>query len=336
MKNSKKCLLIQNVGESDVISDLSSCQYCKKKFSKSNITGHLSICKVKNQIINEQLERDNEQLKIEVVQLKIEYEKNIQNLKIYIAKLETKCDIYREYRDKYREERDKYREDCDIMGRFSLQQKIRTNNKNNLVEFDIEIIKDRFLDVLSNIVPSDLYDGQIGIGRLIATCIKNDDDTTMFTCTDYSRNVFTYKDDQGNLNKDIKCKRLAKIIEPIASAKALEILEGAGKIQNKYIKISELKQLIRSRERDIDIYGKQLSDQVHNTEQWNKIDKLITELHTANAKDMVDITDLEEEINDAETGDNCICVAKLLDGMNDIKEMRNDSTKFSKAVSEHI
>ena len=42
----------------------------------------------------------------------------------------------------------------------------------------------------------------------------------MITCTDYSRNVFVYKDKNGNINKDIKCKNLADLIEPIASAKA--------------------------------------------------------------------------------------------------------------------
>lgn len=41
----------------------------------------------------------------------------------------------------------------------------------------------------------------------------------------YARNVFVYKDKNGNINKDIKCKNLADLIEPIASAKADELIK---------------------------------------------------------------------------------------------------------------
>ena len=62
----------------------------------------------------------------------------------------------------------------------------------------------------------------------------------MLSCTDYSRNVFVYKDKNGNINKDIKCKNLADLIEPIATAKADELLKEDCINKEKSYRLTEL------------------------------------------------------------------------------------------------
>ena len=322
MKNNKKCLQIQSNNRADVISALIPCKHCGKTFSKTNIGNHLGICKAKNKTIREQLEIDNTRLTTQVAQLTLDFQTKIQELNLYIAKLETRCDIYRE--------------DHDIVASIAQQPKNTTNNIINLSTLDMDVIKDRFYDTLANVVPSDLYDGQAAIGRMIAPCLKNEDNTNMLACTDYSRGVFTYKDDQGNLNKDIKCQRLAKMIEPIASARACEVFQGVGKSQSKFIRMSELNHLVQTKENEIDSYRQTLKDLVYDTSQWKLIDNLIAELLIENMKYRREIEELERDMDDDNGCEDGIYDSKLLDGMNDIKEMRNDSARFSKAVSEHI
>lgn len=318
VENSKKCIHIQTLNKVNVISALISCQHCGKTFSKPDMVKHLGICKTKNKSTVEKLEIENAKLTEQVAN----FEKKIQELNLYIAKLETRCDIYRE--------------DHDIVASIAQQPKNTTNNIINLSTLDMDVIKDRFYDTLVNIIPSDLYDGQAAIGRMIAPCLKNEDNTNMLACTDYSRGVFTYKDDQGNLNKDIKCQRLAKMIEPIASARACEVFQGVGKSQSKFIRMSELNHLVQTKENEIDSYRQTLKDLVYDTSQWKLIDNLIAELLIENMKYRREIAELERDMDDDKGCEDGIYDSKLLDGMNDIKEMRNDSTKFSKAVSEHI
>ena len=117
-----------------------------------------------------------------------------------------------------------YKKDHETVTSIAKQPKI-TNNYNNLSVYNDDVIKDRFTSAMNNIKPSDLYDGQKSIGRFVAPCLQNDDGTKMITCSDFARNVFIVKDEEGNLNKDIKCRNLASIIEPIATAKVDELIK---------------------------------------------------------------------------------------------------------------
>jgi len=73
----------------------------------------------------------------------------------------------------------------------------------------------------------------------------------MISCTDSSRNVFVYKDIDGNINKDIKCKNLANLIEPIATAKVDELIKVDNSKRYKINKIETLKENILKRQDEI-------------------------------------------------------------------------------------
>ena len=183
------------------------CEYCDKTFT--NIKKHVNICKERK--------KDNEKLIVE-------YEKKIQELKEYIIKLETENNIYKKDHETIIDIA-KETNNTDIYDNKNI-----INIINNLSVFDDNKIINRFCNVLKNIKPSDLYDGQESIGRLVAPCLKNDDGTKMISCINYGRNIFIYKDKNGIIKEDIQSKKLSDLIEPIVMAKIEKILKEMKKI----------------------------------------------------------------------------------------------------------
>jgi len=307
IKNNKKCLEIQSKTIDNVKSDLIECEFCNKTFA--NIKKHLNICKEKKKETNENNKK-----------LIIEYEKKIQELKDYIIKLETENNIYKK--------------DHETISDIAKQPKTTNTNNiiNNLSVYDHDEIKNRFCIALNNIKPSDFYDGQKSIGRYVAPCLKNDDGTKMISCTDHTRNIFVYKDKNGNINKDIKCKNLAELIEPIASAKANELIKEDYDIKMKSFRLTELYNQVNKRINEIKILKQHLLGLENNSKKWKYTKELIKKKEDENEKDKNEIHDFENEgIIENETYDD-----KLMIAADDIKELQKDSTKFSKVLSELV
>ncbi len=106
------------------------------------------------------------------------------------------------------------KKDHQVITNMAQQPKTTTNTNNivnNLAVYDNKTITDRFTYVLSNIKPTDLYDGQESISKFIAPCLKNEDGTQMYKCTDYSRGIYIKKDHNGNIVKDINGKNLVEL-----------------------------------------------------------------------------------------------------------------------------
>ena len=348
IKNNKKCLEIQSKNKLDINSSLIVCKYCEKKFSLTNINKHIISCKIKKKIENEkiidnyiniqnknkEIEKYNQELINKTQDLnnqiqnlnnqiqKLIYDnKNIQELKDYIIKLETENSIYKK--------------DHETISDIAKQPKTLTNTNNiinNLSTYDHDEIKNRFCVALSNIKPSDLYDGQKSIGRFVAPCLKNEDGTKMLSCTDHTRNVFVYKDKNGNVNKDIKCKNLVDLIEPIASAKADELIKEDYDIKMKSFRLTTLYNQINKRIEEIKYFKNHLLGLENNSKKWKYIKELIKQKEDENIKDKNEIEDLENKgIIENNTYDD-----KLIVAVDDIKDMQKDSTKFSKVLSELV
>ena len=295
IKNNKKCLEIQSQTIGQVNSSLVVCEYCNNDF---NIL---------------QKEYDN---------LKLDYENKIQELKEYIIKLETENNIYKK--------------DHETINDIAKQPKTThtSNIINNLSVYDDDEIKSRFHIALTNIKPSDLYDGQKSIGRFVAPCLTNEDGTKMLSCTDHSRSVFMYKDKNGNVNKDIKCKNLAELIEPIASAKADEFVKEDYCIRMRSMRFSSLKKQIIEREKDIKHLNSHLLGLEKDSKNWKHTNDSINKKIADNNRDKNELEELENEgVVDFEEDP---CDDKLLGAADDIKDMQKDSTKFSKVLSELV
>jgi len=313
-KNNKKCLEIQSKIMLKIDSALIKCEFCGKSFSTANMNKHTITCKIKKKIdvdkvlidfqilqnknkeiedFNKKLVSENEILVIVNKTLASENKKLINDIekltienkgiKDYIIKLETENSIYKK--------------DNETINYIAKQPKNNTTNNiiNNLCVYDDNEIKNRFSAAISNIKPSDLYDGQKSISRFVAPCLKNDDGTKMISCTDYSRNIFVYKDKNGNINKDIKCKNLVDLIEPIASAKADELIKEDCNIKEKSYKLTKLHEQVNMRHNEIKDLRNHLLGFEKNTTKWKYILEIIEKKVDENETDMKEIEELENK-----------------------------------------
>jgi hypothetical protein len=274
-KNNKTCLKKQSMDNDNIISSLVECEFCKKSYSSNNINNHLKICKEKNKIEDNKLMEElrklrnfyeiNKNLKQEFEILKKEnkkLEKEIENLKLENNTLKTENNIFKN--------------DRKIVNKMAQEPKTTNNIINNLSVYDDNIISDRFNNALNNIKASDIYDGQQSIGRIIAPCLKNDDGTKLLTCSDFSRGVFIKKDENGNIEKDIKCRNLVEIIEPIASAKADELIKNDYMKRDKLHKLKLYEEQIKNHRNEIENIEMLLIGFKINSEQWIHYKNMIT------------------------------------------------------------
>lgn len=346
-KNNKKCLEIQKNNFDNINSILTLCLFCNKQFT--NIKTH--SCKIKKLKEEENINSANNksqilinELKSEITKLNLEnatiksdnikidelledidnYKKEITDMKEYIVKLEAENTIYSK--------------DHETLTSIAKQPKTTstTNNNYNLCIYDDNLIKDRFSIAINNIKPSDLYDGQKSIGRFVAPCLQNDDGSKMFSCTDFSRNVFVYKDTNGNINKDIKCKNLANLIEPIATAKVNELMKEDYDKRSKINRFKFLRKHIISRKEEIEKLENHLQGLKKETQQWYYIKSQILQKENDNERDNEELRNMDDDNDIYVLKNDEYCDEKLIVAADDIKEMKTDSSKFSKTISELV
>ena len=357
-KNNKKCLEIQKNKSVNINSNLKQCEFCDKEFSSNIIKRHLSLCNQKkekeledkilhleNKILDLQKEYQDKILDLEKgYQNKIlELEKELENKEKIItekdnkiSELENKISELHELNIKLQTENNIYQKDHQIIANMAQQPKTTTNTNNhitnNLAVYDNKLITDRFTNALSNITPMDLYDGQESISRLIAPCLKNDDGTQLYKCTDYSRGVYVTKDKNGNIVKDINGKNLVERIEPIASKKAVELLEENTTKRDKQRKIKYLKKHIENEYEEIESLKQHIKGYEINSSSWKYHNDRLKNMENTIERCLQEQEDLENEV-EYETDSVEMCDEKLTDGVHDIKNMKKDSTKFSRKLS---
>ena len=330
--NSKKTL-------NEVESCLGFCIYCEKQFTKIN--EHFLKCKIKKNKDNEKLLTDNEKFLSDNKKLLSDNEKLLSDNEKLLSDNE-KLLSDNEKLQLELTENNIYKNDHDTVTFVAKQPKTTTkttNNYNNLSVYNDDVIKDRFTSAINNIKPSDLYDGQKSIGRFVAPCLQNDDGTKMITCSDFARNVFIVKDDEGNLNKDIKCRNLANIIEPIATAKVDELIKEDNDKRWKVNRLNILKKQLMNREMDIENLENHLLGLEKYSQKWCYVKEQIIQKEKENELDFEELEQLDEDNNNVVHHHHTHVInydEKLAVAADDIKEMKKDSSKFSKTLSELV
>lgn len=317
-KNNKKCIEIQKSKSIEIKSDLKECEFCNKKISIYTMKRHLVICTLKK-------DKEYENKISELEKIILQKDDKISELEKNIVKLQAENNIYEK--------------DHQVITNLAQQPKITTNTNNiinNLAVYDDKLITDRFTNALINIKSIDLYDGQESISRLIVPCLKNDDGTQLYKCTDYSRGVYVKKDKHGNILKDINGKNLVELIEPIATKKAEELLEEDNNKRDKQRKIKNLKTLIDTKYNDLENLREHIKGHEINSDKWKYYNKKLKSI-----EDDIDKYKEEQEEsidNDISYDTEIIKIYddKLTDGVYDIKNMKKDCTKFSKKLSKLI
>ena len=216
-KNNKSCLLIQQKESTlEIKFELSNCKFCNKTFSESNLIRHLSICKLKPLIeilIKEKdaeleilrKEKDDE---IDILIKEKDYiiknlEKKNMELIIEISTLKNSNSIYEK----------KYNHDHKEIIKMAKEPKTTNNNKirvkNNFFK-DSEKVKEIINTKLNRF---DIADGQKGIAKFaMDNFLKDDEGIPNYICTDPSRHIFKYQNENGDLEKDIKAKKLTNLL----------------------------------------------------------------------------------------------------------------------------
>lgn len=229
-KNNKSCLLTQqNENIKDIETQLTNCKFCNKIFSGKNLLKHVTTCKIKpllekeNEIEKLKIEKENE-----IQKLKIENENEIQKLKKIIKKLKNKYlsldNDFNQLKVSNLALNDEvktlkvansiYSEDHKEIIKMAKEPKTRNNNKitikNNILFNDKEKVKE-IIDSKLNLV--DIAGGQKGMAQFaVNNLLKDEDGNPNYFCTDSSRCIFKFQNENGEFEKDIKAAKLTNLL----------------------------------------------------------------------------------------------------------------------------
>jgi len=323
IKRAKYCLDIQK--KKGIIENTNefSCTYCFKILTtKQTLKNHLLICK-------EKLKEDKDEIDIEIINLKKQLSTLKQEHEIELSTLKQK---YENEISILKGQNEVYKTDHECIHKIAQQVKTTTttNINNNLIAFDKDIVKDKFISALNNITHKDIYDGQTGVARILAPCLTSDDGKKMIKCNDTSRGIFVTIDEHGNQSKDIKARKLACFIEPFATAKVDEIIDLDEQKRSKINEYHKLKKDINYRKKEIEKY-RELSVGLKDKSLKYTL-QLIENKELKNIQDQEKVDEYEDEgMNSDEDTD--FFDEKLFNGSLNIKELNADSTKFSNALA---
>jgi len=307
-----------------------NCQFCQKEFTtRYNFSKHQSTEKCTNlrKIYQTYEEKTNLSLQAqneEITQLKLE------------IKMLTEANISLQAENKVLQKHQ------DVV--FKMAKEPKTTNKitnkitnitNNLTVYDSNLIKDRFTTVINDVVASDLYDGQKSISRLVAPCLTNDDGTKMIQCSDYSRNIFITKNSDGNIVKDINCRNLCNIIEPIATKKANQLFTDDFNERSKFFEIKKLEKSMKDRENKIQsLHATSKGFKITSTEFRDYMRRIHVE-EKQNEADLIQYYALKNS-GVKPCSDIDFVDIKLSTAIDDIQELKTNPSVFSKNLSQYI
>jgi len=206
----KKCQIVE---EKDF-----QCEFCEKILSsKHSLVYHLDICDKKKENIQrlkkQEIKELKEQLERKDKELKEQLERKDKELKEQLEKQEK---FYKVQIDDYKEQNKVLLNKLENLASKAIDRptsivaNTTTNNNLNIatsMDFDnIEHIKnliDNYLTI------NHIVDGQKGIANFVKeTMLIDDNGIPKYICTDPSRNIFKYKDTNGEIKKDVEAKKL--------------------------------------------------------------------------------------------------------------------------------
>jgi hypothetical protein len=183
-----------------------NCQYCKKVLStKQNLLYHMDTC--------------DKKLKYEIENYKKQLEKQEENYKKQLEKqLEKQKEIYIKQLEKQEEQIKDLQNKLDKIANKAIDRPTTTNhntvnNKFELNTFPSQREIDRKIESQFN--DKYILDGMKGIAQFVFDhIVKLEDGSMAYACYDTSRQMFKYKDENGNEIKDPKAVKLKKMIKP--------------------------------------------------------------------------------------------------------------------------
>jgi len=274
-KTAKYCIEIQNkLGiNNNIIINKIKCNICFKTFAdKRTLTNHLQrICLKEinyiqiNDIIGKVI-KENENIN-KVLQ---EKEREIQNLN-NIIDFKEKINILEKEKYGLNEVNKILNSDHECIQEIAKQPKNITTNNNKVLNvitpFNITD-KEQIIDIVKNNYNINyIFSGQKGCARFVyENIIKDNEGNLKYICSDPSRFIYKYKDEYGNIQKDIDARRLTNLlIEGGLKNKACDMASNWWTDENgevntdKFEMLIEKAEAIRTMEQDNTEFKKELA-----------------------------------------------------------------------------
>ncbi len=241
-KTTKKCLEIQKKLNKVTKKVEFTCKYCDKKFtSKQNIKNHEIFCDVKKTTEYSELK---EKYETEIDSLKRE----IQNLRETVAGLQGELKSANKTSDCIYEIAKQPKNNNNVTNNNSSSSNTTNNSKTLNISGHIDF---KNIDKVKEII-DEKYDinhilsGQKGCAQFAAQYLLLDDNGKyVYLCTDPSRHSFKYKNEIGEIEKDLEAKKLTNYlidggIQEKAKNVSLDWCQNDGIIdQEKFMLVSE-------------------------------------------------------------------------------------------------
>ena len=243
-KTTKYCLKLQGKIEENNF----KCEFCCKSFTtKQYLSTHVDSCnkeiikiikekkieyeqklkekeieyeqKLKEKEIEYEQKLKEKEIEYEQKLKEIEYEQKAKELKLQyqeiIKQKEKECEL-KEKNAELKGQLISLKEDHEILREIAKQPKNTTTNNNTLnitssIDFDN-------IDKIKDVIQNDFninyaINGQKGIARFVKDkLLKDENGNLLYVCTDPSRQIFKYKDNKGEIRKDVEAKKLTEYI----------------------------------------------------------------------------------------------------------------------------
>ena len=199
------------------------CKFCNKILSsKRNLDSHFNCCsekKDKEQEINEMNKRIEKELR-ELKELNDLKDKGLVEKDKIIVRINTQLERQEEQLEKQEEQIRDLQDKLDRIANKAIDRptttvtNTTTNNNLNIttsMDFDnMETLKDAIETKLN---ANYIVDGQRGLAQfLVDTILKDSDGNLKYKCTDSSRGIYKFLNNDGEIRKDVDAKKLISYI----------------------------------------------------------------------------------------------------------------------------
>ena len=212
-----------------------TCEFCNKSFTtKYILSKHIQTAKYCVKIQNNNKEKQNKQekeqyreLQIKYKELQIKYEQlqKESNEKYEQQQKESKEkyeQLQKESNEKYEQLQKENREQYEFIKELAKQPKntntnITTNTQNNIVNLTcLDINEDKVTRTINeSLTTNHFMEGQKGLANFAVEHLLTDEEgKILYACTDSSRNIYKYKDMNGEIVKDCQAYKLIRIMKP--------------------------------------------------------------------------------------------------------------------------
>ena len=214
-----------------------SCDHCSKHFTqKTSLSDHVEICKERRKKIQDDIQHTHlsyiKKLEAEIVKLKRVEKENIKKIIeekdiLYqkdIKTFEDKLKEKNEYIVKLEARLDKFE---NVITSMAAEPKNSTKTTNNVIVNNIlNLSTEHVTKVLDEHFTKEVVaNGQKGLAKMVCEkMLTGPDGKLSYKCVDPSRHTFEFINDEGDIERDIKAKKLTKaLINSNIQQKAAEV-----------------------------------------------------------------------------------------------------------------